>query len=460
ERAMIVSEIGLNPDWSAAYTPNAGQQDAVIRVQLSEARTLSAQKYAIRLRHAAARDGRFNDLRISFDTGGMVSAALNYGASSPIDVEITGGTPERSMNLARDIQSRIMGVRGAADIHVAQRMDAPYLILDVDRQKAASVGLSARDVMLQVVAAINSSTSINRNFWIDARSGNQYYVAVQYPEDPDRKIEDLQNVMATGTNQLSTVPLGSLVNIRSSTAAVEVNHSDLQPVVNVLVNTEDRDTAGVANAIAKRLADLSVPKGMHVELKGEYARMTDSFKSLSFGLAMASVLVYLLMVPLFRSFVGPFIILFTVPLGLIGVLTTLYLTRTTLNVQSMVGVIFLVGIVVSNGVLLLDFANQRRRAGATVREAITQAATVRFRPIIMTFLATFLDLLPLAIGLGKGSEAITPLARAVVGGLLTSTFLTLFVVPILYTILIRERSGPEPDLDRELAADFIRRPAH
>jgi hydrophobe/amphiphile efflux-1 (HAE1) family protein len=460
ERTMIVSEIGLNPDWSAAYTPNAGQQDAVIRVQLTEARTQTAQKYAIKLRHAAALDPRFNDLRINFDTGGMVSAALNYGASSPIDIEITGGTPEQAMELAREIRFRAAAVRGAADVRVAQRMDAPYLILNVDRQKAASVGLSARDVMLQVVAAMNSSTSIDRNFWIDTRSGNQYFVAVQYPEDPDRKIEDLQNVMATGTNQLSTVPLGSLVNIRSSTAAVEVNHSDLQPVVNVLVNTEDRDTAGVANAIARRIADLHIPKGMHVELKGEYARMTDSFQSLGFGLAMASVLVYLLMVPLFRSFVGPFIILFTVPLGLIGVLTTLYLTHTTLNVQSMVGVIFLVGIVVSNGVLLLDFANQRRRAGASVREAITQAATVRFRPIIMTFLATFLDLLPLAIGLGKGSEAITPLARAVVGGLLTSTFLTLFVVPILYTILIHERRGPEPDLERELAAEFTPRPAH
>jgi multidrug efflux pump subunit AcrB len=309
---------------------------------------------------------------------------------------------------------------------------------------------------------MNSSTSINRNFWIDARSGNQYFVAVQYPEDPDRRIEDLQNIMATGTNQPSGVPLGSLVNIRSSTAAVEVNHSDLQRVVNVLINTEGRDTGGVAADVGKKLADLPIPKGMRVELKGEYARMNESFKSLGFGLAMAAILVYLLMVPLFRSFAGPFIILFTVPLGLIGVLATLYLTRTTINVQSMVGVIFLVGIVVANGVLLLDFANQRRRAGASVRDAITQAATVRFRPILMTFLATFLDLLPLAIGLGKGSEAITPLARAVVGGLLTSTFLTLFVVPILYTLLIRDRgvAANELDLQRELSAEFTPRPSH
>jgi len=462
ERSMIVSELGLNPDWSAAYTPNAGQQDAVIRIQLTEARTQTAQQYAIHLRRLISLDSRFNDLRINFDTGGMVSAALNYGASSPIDVQISGGTAEQAMDLAREIRFRAASVRGAADVRVAQRMDAPYLILDVDRQKAASVGLSARDAMLQIVAAMNSSTSINRNFWIDARSGNQYFVAVQYPEDPDRRIEDLQNIMATGTNQPSGVPLGSLVNIRSSTAAVEVNHSDLQRVVNVLINTEGRDTGGVAADVGKKLADVPIPKGMRVELKGEYARMNESFKSLGFGLAMAAILVYLLMVPLFRSFAGPFIILFTVPLGLIGVLATLYLTRTTINVQSMVGVIFLVGIVVANGVLLLDFANQRRRAGASVRDAITQAATVRFRPILMTFLATFLDLLPLAIGLGKGSEAITPLARAVVGGLLTSTFLTLFVVPILYTLLIRDRgvAANELDLQRELSAEFTPRPSH
>ncbi len=245
-----------------------------------------------------------------------------------------------------------------------------------------------------------------------------------------------------------------------SSAPVEINHASLQRVVNVLVNTENRDVGGVARDVARRIADLPVPKGARVDLKGEYGRMRESFSSIGFGLGMATVLVFLLMVPLFRSFVGPLIILFTVPLGLIGVLTTLFLTRTTLNVQSMVGVIFLVGIVVSNGVLLVDFANQRRRAGLTVREAITDAAATRLRPILMTFLATFLDLLPLAIGLGKGSESITPLARAVVGGLLTSTMLTLFVVPILYTLLIRERTGPEPDLEAELAAPFTPHTAH
>lgn len=451
ERAMIVCELGLSPDWSAAYTSNAGQQDTVIRIQLNANRRRTAQQYAIQLRHAFNSDPRFSDLRVSFDTGGMVSTALNYGASSPIDIQIEGGTMEAAMKLAREVRTRVAKVPGAADVRIAQRLDAPNMVINVDRQKAASVGLTARDVIMQVVAAMNSSTSISRNFWIDTKSGNQYFVAVQYPEDPERTVESLKNVFATGTNQQTPIGLSSLVDIRPGTSAVEINHVSLRRVVNVLVNTENRDIGGVASDIQTALASLTIPPGMSVELKGEYARMQESFRSLGGGLALASILAYLLLVPLFRSFVGPLIIMATVPLGLIGVLTTLYFTGTTLNVQSEMGVIFLVGIVICNGVLLMDFANQLRKKGNTAFEAITRAAAIRFRPILMTFLATFLDLLPMALGLGKGSEAITPLARAVVGGLVTSTALTLIVVPILYTLLLGDRKIAEPTVATTLA---------
>jgi multidrug efflux pump subunit AcrB len=451
EREMVVCEMGLDPDWSAAYTLNSGQQDTVVRIQLKESRSRSSQEYAVRLRHAFANDPRFNDLRFSFDTGGMVSTALNYGASSPIDVEVTGGTPDQCYDLAKEIRNRIADVKGAADVRLLQRRDAPYLVIDVDRQKAASVGLKAEDVILQVVAAMNSSVAINRNFWIDTRSGNQYFVGVQYPEDPKMKVEDVLNVFATGTGQSNPVKLSSLVRLRPTTGSVEINHTSLYRTYNVLVNTENRDIGGVAGDIEKRLGTLKVPEGMHWELKGEYARMNESFRNLVGGLAMAAVLVYLLQVALFRSWAGPFVIMFTVPLGLIGVLTMLFVTNTTLNVQSEMGVIFLVGIAVNNGVLLVEFANQRRKTGLLVPEAIQQAAAIRFRPILMTFLATFLDLIPMAVGMGRGSEANIPLGRAVVGGLLTSTCLTLFVVPIMYTLLIRDGATPEVDLDAELA---------
>jgi multidrug efflux pump subunit AcrB len=511
EREMIVSEIGLDPDWSAGYSENSGQQDAVVRVQLKENRAYCAQEYAVRLRHALAADrsGKFTDLRFSFDTGGMVSSALNYGASSPIDVEVTGGTPRDAMALARDIRNAIAfgkePVRGAVDVRVEQRRDAPYMVFKVNRQKAQSVGLTAEDVIEQVVAAMNSSISIDRNFWIDEKTQNQYFVAVQYREDPNRKLEDVMNIAATGTHHTGNpVTLGQLCQTDYRWGAVEVKHLDLYRTLDVLVNTENRDIGGVAGDIRARLKDLQdrkweqatrahadgtrlaaaapaaaglvkpapdteprvtdkgalrFPGGLKVELKGEYKSMNESFANLSRGLIFAAFLVYCLMVPLFRSYLGPLIIMVTVPLGLIGVLTMLFVTRTTLNVQSEMGVIFLVGIVVSNGVLLIDFANKQRKAGASVHKAITTAAVIRFRPIMMTFLATFLDLIPMAIGMGRGSEANVPLARAVVGGLLTSTCLTLLVVPILFTLLIKDRKEEEVDLDAELAEHPVPRPA-
>jgi len=486
ERDQVVSEMGLDPDWSAAYTANSGQQDSVIRIQLSDKRHFSSQEYAVKLRHAFERNPNFADLRVSFDTGGMVSTALNFGASSPINVQIqftNGKDPraaqQKAMDLAQQIRGAIAGVRGAADVRVQQRLDAPYLIIDVDREKAASVGLSAQDVILQVVATMNSSVSINRNFWIDTRSGNQYFVAVQYPESRSEDLQDLLNIFATGTNQPEAVKLSSLVRLRSDTDAVEVNHTSLYPTFNVLINTENRDIAGVAGDIIPRLrevqrkawerdaadnhkpaaavpkdgsdGEMSFPNRVTVALHGEYGRMNESLYNLAIGLALASVLVYLLQVALFRSWVGPFIIMFTVPLGLIGVLSMLFVSHTTLNVQSEMGVIFLVGIAVNNGVLLLDFANKQRQQGATARDAVATAASIRFRPILMTFLATFLDLIPMAIGFGRGSEANVPLARAVVGGLLTSTALTLFVVPILYSLFIRDGADPRVDLDAETA---------
>jgi multidrug efflux pump subunit AcrB len=459
EREMILSEIGLDPDWSAAYTANSGQQDAVVRIQLTDDRKFSSQEYAEKLRQVLADNEHFADMRFSFDTGGMVSTALNLGASSPIDVQISGGTPDQGETFARTVCNELRDVPGAADVRVQQRRDAPYLLIDVDRQKAAAAGLSAEEVIQQVVAAMNSSVAINRNFWIDTRSGNQYFVAVQYPEKPGSRLEDVLNVYATGARQKNTVKLSSLVHLLRRSGDVEINHTSLYRTFNVLVNIEGTDLASVASAVQHRLEETQAPAGVHWELRGEYARMNEATWNLLSGLGMAVVLVYLLQVALFRSWVGPLIIMFTVPLGLIGVLATLYLTGTTLNVQSQMGVIFLVGIAVNNGVLLSDFANKQRRAGLPVPQAIRAAAAIRFRPILMTFLATFLDLLPMAIGLGRGSESTIPLARAVVGGLLSSTLLTLFVVPIMYTLMLRDPLPPEVDIEAELNAPLVDEPA-
>jgi multidrug efflux pump subunit AcrB len=389
-----------------------------------------------------------------------------------------------------------------------QRLDAPYLVINVNRPKAAEVGLTPADVIQQAVSAMNSSISIDRNFWIDVKTGNQYFVAVQYPEFPNMTLDDLLNVEARGPNQKTPIKLSELASFQRKQGAVEINHDRLTRVFNVQLNLEGRDIGHVGTEIKHAFQSLKTPAGLHWEtsidettkqemtklvkdtyngqaprpgmhwetgrdgtakevkdsksptaitegmrwqMRGEYERMNESFLNLAKGLAGAAVLVYLLQVALFRSWVGPFIIMFTVPLGLIGVLTMLFVTGTSLNVQSEMGVIFLVGIAVNNGVLLVEFANKQRKSGHSVKEAIVSAAGIRFRPILMTFLATFLDLIPMAIGLERGSEANVPLARAVVGGLLTSTCLTFFVVPIMYTLLIKNGPDREVDIEAELA---------
>jgi multidrug efflux pump subunit AcrB len=447
---MIVSEIGLNPDWSAAYTTNSGQQDAIIRVQLNAKRSHSAQEYASMLRRSFNSKAEFNDLRADFDTGGMISTALNMGSSSPIDLEVEGGTPEESVTVARRVRDLVSPIDGTADVRVQQRDDAPYLVLDVDRQKAAELGLSTEDVILQVVVALNSSVSVQRNFWVDNQSGNQYFVGVQYPEDVDRRLEDVLGLPVKGAGQGAAMNLGTVVTPRRKSGAVEVHHAGLRRVSNVLVNTEGTDIGTVAGHIQERLAGLELPEGMRIRLKGEFERMNESFRMLALGLVLAAALVYLLQVTLFRSWIGPFVIMFTVPLGFIGVLWMLFLTGTTLNTQSLMGVIFLVGIAVNNGVLLVEFSNRLRQEGKGAVEAIRLAAATRFRPIVMTFLATVLALAPMAIGTGRGNEANVPLARAVVGGLISSTCLTLVLVPVLYTLLARKNPAFDPHLESEL----------
>jgi multidrug efflux pump subunit AcrB len=293
--------------------------------------------------------------------------------------------------------------------------------------------------------------SVNRNFWIDSQSGNQYFVGVQFPEDVDRTMDDVLSLPVKGALQPTPINLGSVVTPRRTSGAVEINHAGLRRVANVLVNIEGRDLASVASDIEARVSKLELPEGMRISYKGEFQRMNDSFKQLALGLALAAVLVYLLQVTLFRSWIGPGVIMLTVPLGFIGVAWMLYLTGTTLNVQSLMGTIFLVGVAVNNGVLLVDFANQRQLEGVTAHQAISEAAATRFRPIVMTFLATVLALTPMAIGIGRGHEANIPLARAVVGGMLSSTFLTLFLVPVMYTLLVR-RVMPMIDIEEEMKA--------
>jgi multidrug efflux pump subunit AcrB len=450
---MIVSEIGLNPDWSSAYTTNAGQQDAVIRVQLSARRSLGAPEAAARLRGAFEKNPDFNDLRADFETGGMVSTALNLGATSPVNIQIEGGETSVLLSYARQVRNAVAKIPGAVDVRILQRNDAPYLVLEVDRMKAARLGLSAQDVITQVVVALNSSVSVDRNFWVDARSGNQYFVGVQFPEDAGRTLEDVLAMRVStvsGGGMAPPLTLGSLVSTRRKNGEVEIHHSNLQRTVNVLANTEGRDLGAVSRDIERAVDALAPPAGLRVAITGEFGKMNEAFRNLGLGILFSALLVYLLQVVLFRSWLGPAVIMASVPLGFVGVVWILFATGTTLNVQSLLGATFLIGIAVNNGVLLVDGANRLRGSGTSAVEAMCQAARRRFKPILMTFLATFLAMLPMAIGFGRGGEAAIPLARAIVGGLTVSTLLTLFLIPALYCIIVRRPPGASSRVDREL----------
>lgn len=441
---LIVSEIGLTTDWSAAYTENCGQMDAIIRIQLSEERKSTTNEIARELRAALVGDPDLADIKASFNTGGMLMAALNFGASSPIEIAIAAGNVNQAMEAGRRVERQIREVPGAVDVQVRHRDDLPVLRINVRKHKAAEVGLTPRDVTSQLVAAMNSSASLQRNFWIDAKSGNQYFVAVQYPENPDRTIQDILAIPATGTNSRSTVTLGTLADVELSSSPVEIRHLQMARQVIVTVNIDGRDLGAVAADIAPILEEESRASGIKMKMLGEYGRMTETFASLAAGFVLALAFVYLLMVPLLRSFATPLVILAGMIPGTAGVLATLYVTGTPINIQSIMGVVFLAGIVVSQGVLLVDAANRNLVSGMAPYAAARLAGSVRLRAILMTFLATVLDLLPLALGLNRGSETLMPLARAVIGGLFMATALSLLVVPVLLGMVTRST----PSLER------------
>ncbi len=473
---IIISELGVTADWSAAYTPNAGPMDAVVKVQLEQEREHSAQEYVTMLRDGLGKAPEFASLEFAFDAGGMIRGAMNEGKSTPINVRIRAKNLALAHKVAENIQHTVSAIDGVVDCRILQRLDYPEYIIDVDRTKAADLGLDQSIVMKNVVAAINSSIQFNkRNFWIDPVSQNQYFVGVQYPEGDIKSVETLLDVPITSPVQNRPIPLRNLASLRRASVPAEVTHVNLQATIDLTMGVAGRDLGHVADDVSKAMdafgnridsatwdpfdpTDPAAKKplvGSKIELTGEYARMQDTFRNLGIGLVLASLLIYFLMVALFKSYITPIVVLAAVPIGIVGVVLMLWVTGTAINVQSLLGVIFMVGIVVSNTVLLTDFAQKVRiEEGLTPTEAIQKAAAIRVRPVVMTALAAFFALLPMALGLGRGSEANTPLGRAVVGGLLAGLVTTLFVVPALYSLLVRDPSGAgesEPNIDELLA---------
>ena len=461
---LVISEIGVVADLSAAYTPNAGPMDAVVKVQLIHDR---GGRRSSGCRACAARfasDPRFADLEFAFDAGGMIRAAMNQGKSSPVNVRVTAKDPVKARAVAEAARRHIARIDGVVDPRIVQRLDYPQYVIEVDRAKAADLGLTQAEVMKNVVAALNSSIQFHKkNFWIDPVSKNQYFVGVQYFEEDIRSVQTLLDVPVTSPKQVEPIPLRNIATLRRGTVPTEITHNNLQATMDLALGVQGRDLGHVAVDIARVLDGFGkaqpdgtwLPydptetgsrrepmKGALIELSGEYARMQETFRSLGFGLALASVLMYFLMAALDKSYVVPLTVMLTVPLCLVGVLPTLFYTGTALNVQSLLGIIFIVGIKVANTVLMTDYAQElRRHEGLTPTEAIRKAAAIRVRPVTMTALAAFFAMVPMALAWGRGSEANAPLGRAILGGLLAGEPATLFVLPALYSLMVKDHEA-------------------
>jgi len=494
---LIVSQIGITSVWAAAYTENAGKMDCTMRIQLAEDRDETAQYYVQALRQALGRNRRFADLEFGFNSGGLIRGALNEGKVTPINIRVTGKKEEQSHEIADLIRRRVAAIDGVVDARIIQRQDYPEYVVDVDRAKAADLGLTQEEVMKSLIAALNSSIQFNKNiFWIDSASGNQYFVGVQYPLAQIESLETLLDVPITGANQSKSdariaslsraevmapqfrdraqdpapVPLSNLVKIRRSTISTAASHVNIRPTVDVSLNVQDRDLGHVADDVHDALDEFGEHKGeasgkseqlgttwhaydpsskgkqflegTEILLSGEYSRMKQTFRDLAIGLVLAVVLIFFMLVALTRSFLAPLCVLLGVPLILIGVLPMLFVTQTSINVQSLLGVIFTVGIFVANTVLLTDVAEQfRNEEKLSPAAAVRKAASIRVRPVTMTALAAFFAMVPTALALEKGSEANAPLGRAILGGLLAGEPATLLIVPALYAWIIRDKTA-------------------
>jgi hydrophobic/amphiphilic exporter-1 (mainly G- bacteria), HAE1 family len=436
---LIVANIGVQPGFSSIYTSNAGPHTATVQVALKEDHRVGSYEYMARVRRAI--EEQQPHLSTFFTSGGMVDSILNQGLPAPIDVQLSGSDIERVHKAASDLAADIRAVPGVSDVFIPQDVDYPSLRLDVDREQAAQLGLNQREVVDNVITALTSNQMIAPSYWVDPKSGNDYMLTVQYPENRIRTLLDLRGIPLHADRVKDPTLLDAVTTITPMRSPTEIDHYQIRRVIDVYVNPAGEDLGGVVAGIRRVLQRTSLPAGIKVDVRGMVQGMQASFASFALGLALALVLLYLILVAQFSSFVDPALILLAVPTGLTGVLIALFVTRTTLNVQSLMGVLMMVGMVVSNSILIVEFTHRLERDGVPLADAVVSACRIRLRPILMTSLATVCGLIPMALKLGTGTEAYAPLARAIIGGLLVSVALTVFVVPAAYLLVYRREKA-------------------
>jgi CzcA family heavy metal efflux pump len=444
ELVTILDNIGMpfssiNNTYSTSGT--IGTSDAEILVSLNQEHHHPTEDYVKKLREDLPL--YFPGVEFFFQPADIVSQILNFGLPSPIDVQVFGRNLNANYNVAEQIANRMRHVPGAVDVHVQQLMNVPELDLNIDRTRAKEVGLNQQDVARNLLVSLSGSFQTSPSYWLNPQNGVTYSVAVQTPDYRLNSLQALMNTPVSSSQAAYPQILANLATLKPNVTPAAVYHYDIMPVVDVYASVQERDLGGVASDVREVLKqfDGKLPKGTYINLRGQVETMTSSFRGLAFGLLMAIVLVYLLIVVNFQSWLDPFIIITALPGALAGIMWMLLLTHTRLSVPSLTGAIMCVGVATANSILLVSFARERMDAGLPAFQAALEAGFTRIRPVIMTALAMMIGMVPMALGLGEGGEQNAPLGRAVIGGLLFATVATLFFVPSVFTIIHGKRLG-------------------
>ena len=432
---MIVSNIGVTPDLSAIYTPNSGMHTAFVQVSLKEDHSLSSFVYMQRVRAKLAAD--LPSVQTYFQSGGLVDSIVNQGLPAPFDIQVSTNDMDGGYAIAQQLARKMRALRGVSDVLIPQDIDYPGLALNIDRQQASLEGLTPKTIVDSVITAMTSNGMVAPSYWIDPKTGNNYMLTVQYPETQVQTLNDFKQIPLRSADGKMTTPLETVASVQSINTPTEVDHYQLRRVFDVYVMPKAESLSTISNDVNKIVAGMHPPHGTVLTVRGTVNSMNDSFKSFALGLIMSIVLVFLILMAQFASFVDPFIILLAIPPGISGVILFLLVTGTTINIMSLMGVLMMTGIVVSDSILIVEFTGQLRGQGYKLEEAIITACKVRLRPILMTTLATVLGLIPMALAIEAGSEQYAPLARAILGGLTVSGIVTVFLVPSAYLVIHR-----------------------
>lgn len=435
---VLTSNLGAVPDFSAIYTNNTATHTAFVQASLKDGHKIGSYEYMALARDSLQKE--MPQLSTFFQTGGLVDAVLNMGLPAPFNIQVLGFSLEKTYKIASEIAQKIRSLDEVSDVYIPQDIAVPSLMLDIDRIHASELGLSQLEVMSNVITALTSNQMIAPSYWVDPKTGNDYMLTVQYPEHMIKTLNDLKGIPILSSRQKNTTHLDMVTDIKPTTAPTLITHYQLNRVIDIFVAPKMEDLGHLSKKINKIIEQTKTPDNVRIHIRGSVKAMHHSFHSFGIGILLAMLLVYLILVAQFKSFIDPFIILLAIPPGLTGTILILLITGTTLNIMSLMGLIMLIGISVSNSILIVEFTHNLRNQGLSVLEAVATACRVRLRPILMTSLATIIGLIPMALSLGKGSEMYAPLARVIIGGLTVSVIAVVFLVPTAYVLIYRQSS--------------------